>query len=75
MCSPMAGLVLAAPAYFIPSQGLMKARCLLRSAALSACGIVCGKGTEVDLAKRSNQKNRDLFSFSVGLQIITPEEM
>lgn len=59
ICSLEAGLVLAAPAYFIPSQGLMKPHCLLRSAALSACGTVCGKGTEVDLAKKSNQKAVD----------------
>lgn len=48
----MAGLVLAAPAYFIPSQGHRNTHCLLRSAALSASGTVCGKGTEVDLAKK-----------------------
>lgn len=58
ICSPVAGLVLAAPAYFIPSQGLMKDHCLLRSAALSACGTVCGKGTEVDLAKKIKPKEQ-----------------
>lgn len=41
ICFPVAGLLLAAPAYLIPSQGLMRAHFLLRSAALSACGTVC----------------------------------
>lgn len=72
----MARLVLAAPAYFTPSQRFRRAHCLLRSAASSACGTVSGTGTEMDLAKKKpKQKSRRLFSFSVGLQITAPEKM